>query len=279
MVLLLYGGADPTPARIASAVLVGVLVVIAARAGWGPTAAGALLLVVALGYAIVVQPRQDRAWSEDQSRLPRVALDGDRVTIDDFRTFRYRAVDDWDARWTTRTYDLSGLVGADLGIERFSAIEAVAHTFVRFRFASGPALVASIEIRKEQGEAFDPFRGMLRHYEKMVVLGDEEDLIDLRVHHRRSDVVLYPLHIETPRVRAFLRSILTEARQLETAPVHYHTVLASCSTSLARHIRAVEPVPWDLRMVLPGYADALAHELGWLGPEALDELQSRHRLR
>ena len=116
--------------------------------------------------------------------MPTVTVEGNRLVVHDLRTFRYRSATDWDARWTRRTFDLDTLEGVDLGIEHFSAIQAVAHTFLRFRFADGQHLVASVEIRKERGEAFDPVRGLYRNYELMVVLGDEVDLIGLRTVHR-----------------------------------------------------------------------------------------------
>lgn len=278
VLVLLYGGGGPDAVRWGAVVLVLSGLGLAWSKGVGASATVTAAVAVTGVYLFAVQPRHDRDWTEDQSRLPDVHWEGDRFTITDFRRFRYRAVDDWDARWTTETFDLNDLVGADMGIEQFASLEAVAHTFVSFRFADGRVLAASVEIRKENGESFSPLKGMFRQYEKMVVLGDERDLVELRAVHREDEVTLHPLHISRERVVDFLRSLLDETAAIHEAPVFYHTVLASCSSSLAVHIRAVEPLGWDLRMFLPGYADVLAHELGWLGPGELSELRQAHRV-
>jgi len=55
-----------------------------------------------------------------------------------------------------------------------------AHTFVSFGFKSGDFLAISIEIRKEKGESFSAWRGLLKRYELMYVIADERDVIKLR---------------------------------------------------------------------------------------------------
>jgi hypothetical protein len=80
------------------------------------------------------------------------------------------------------------------------------------------------------------------------------------------------------RVRAFLDAVLADADRLSREPEWYHTLTGSCSTTLAAHIRAVGPVGWDWRMVVPGHADELAWELGWLGEGDLDTLRAQHTL-
>ena len=165
-----------------------------------------------------------------------------------------------------------------MGIEQFTSIEAIAHTFVSFRFTDGRVLVASIEIRKEKDESFSALKGLFRQYERMVVLGDELDMVELRAVHRQDTVYLHPVDVSAEYTEAFLRSILEEAIEIEAEPVFYNTLSASCSTSLAKHIRAAGPVRWDYRMVLPGYVDAIAWELGWFGEESLDVLRERHTI-
>lgn len=278
LLVVLYGGGGPDLVRAVLAGALGLAVVFAVTRGVGTYTLVGLAVCVTLVYWVGVQPRDDRTWSGDQVRMPDVTWEGDQFTVHDLRRFRYRSTDDWDARWTTDTFDLRQLVGADMGVEQFSSLEAVAHTFVSFRFSDGRVLVASVEIRKEAGEDFSPVRGLFRQYEKMIVLGDEEDLIALRVLHRHDEVMLHPLDIGQERVVAFLRSVLAETHALHEQPAFYNTILASCSSSLATHIRAVEPIRWDARMVLPGYADALAHDLGWLGPESLETYRTVNRL-
>lgn len=244
---------------------------------WGPPWLVVGFLGVALGHA-ALEPRHDRDWIEAQARLPRVTVDGDTFTVADQRAFRWTGPDAAEARWVDATYRLDAIEGADLGLSRFSDLDAVAHSFVSVRFDDGRVLVVSVEVRKEQGEAFSPVKGLLRHYEKMIVLGDEEDLIGLRAVQLGERVELHPLQVGSGEVERFLRAVLDEVQAIEAQPVWYHTVLASCSTSLARHLFAMGALPLDARVALPGEVDALAHELGWLGPEPLEVLRERARV-
>lgn len=275
-VVLSGGGAAGVPtARVW--LLVGLLALI----GWDRRPRSVALLV-AMGVLLFVmqQPLQERDWAEDQARLPSVTWhDAERFTVHDQRAFRYRAVDDWDAAWVDASYDLGDLVGADMAVERFSSWEAVAHTFLRFRFADGRALVVSVEIRKEKGESFSPVRGLYRQYESMIVLGDSDDVLSLRVDHRRNPLVLHPLTLQPETVAAYLRVILDDVDRLAQRPAWYHTVAGSCSSTLAHQLQRHAGVGWDWRMYVPGHADALAHELGWLGEGDLEQLRVDHLVR
>src|SRR6185503_19340582 len=59
---------------------------------------------VTLAYALV-RPSNDREWQKDVSVAPTIDIEGDRVTVDGVRNFRWRSDTDFDARWEDRTYD------------------------------------------------------------------------------------------------------------------------------------------------------------------------------
>ena len=279
---ILLGGSGPSLLRLIIALVLWALVVGVGvawrRSAQETTGAVVLVCILATSFFFALRPLHHLDWMEDQERLPSVTVDGDVITVENYRQFRYRSELDWDANWSTQTFRFSELVGADMGIEQFTTIEAIAHTFVSFRFSDGRVLVASVEIRKEKDEQFSALKGLFRQYERMVVLGDELDMVELRAVHRQDTVYLHPVDVSAEYTEAFLRSILQEAQEIEANPVFYNTLTASCSTSLAKHIRAVGPVGWDYRMALPGYVDAIAWELGWLGDEPLEVLRERHTI-
>ena len=278
LALVLFGGGTPTVWRAMAALgLVGLTVAAARRPHELLPLWAAALLGVGLWYA-ALPPSHDRDWVAAQSRLPRVQVDEQGFRVADQRAFRWTGPDKAEPAWVTASYRFDDIVGADLGLSRFSELEAMAHTFVSVRFRDGRVLVVSVEVRKEQGESFSPIRGVLRHYEKLVVLGDELDLIGLRAIHLQERVELHPLQVSNEQIEQFLRAVLAEAQAIEAQPVWYHTVMASCSTSLSRHLRAMGALPVDPRVMLPGYADALAHDLGWLGDEPLEVLREAHRV-
>ena len=110
----------------------------------------ALAPVAVLAWWLSIAPSNDRDWLEDVSRTPRFTLDGDRLTAHDVRDFHYRSDEDYDARWVTRTYDLSQLVGVDI-FYSFWGPTLIAHTIMSWEFADGQHLAVSIETRKEKG--------------------------------------------------------------------------------------------------------------------------------
>lgn len=253
------GPDGPLPWRLLALAVAGAVIAI----GWHrghlvPSAVGVAVLVS--GWFVTLRPSADRAWSEDQSRLPRVEVAGDVLTVRDLRAFRYRSPSEWDARWVDRSWDLRALEGVDFGVARFSDMEAVAHTLVSFRFTDDEPLVVSVEVRKERGERYGPVRGLFRQFELMYVLADEHDALALRAVHSEHPVFLHPMRADAAQTRAFLDSVLRGAQDLVDRPRFYNTVTASCTSVLARHLQEVFGIPLDHRVYLPGYSDALAHE-------------------
>jgi len=147
-----------------------------------------LLTAGALAFSFFgPQPSNDRDWTPDQALLPWVEFSGRRVTVHNVRDFRYRSVADYDAAWEDRSYDLDRLRSAWFLVEPFERDRVgPAHTLMSFGFEGDDYLAISAEIRKERGEEFSPWKGLLRQYEIMYIVGDERDLIQLRTNHRRD---------------------------------------------------------------------------------------------
>ena len=71
------------------------------------------------------------------------------------------------------------------------------------------------------------------------------------------------------------------ADRLAEQPEFYNTLTNTCTTNITRHLAELtgEPLPLDLRVILPGYADGLALELGLIDAEgSLDVLRGRFRI-
>ncbi|MHB1035096.1 MAG: Lnb N-terminal periplasmic domain-containing protein [Pirellulales bacterium] len=226
--------------------------------------------------------RNDRTWGADQARLPRVTIADERIVIDNVRCASYRSENDYDVRWERRAFDLDQLESVDFVMVPFPTTRALAHVFVTFGFRDGEHLCVSIEVRKTQGEKYSPLYGMFRRYELIYVLGDESDLIGLRANARRLDVYLYPVKARQEQVRALFLSMLARAERLRTAPEFYNTATNSCSSNLLWHVNQVrqEPVWWSWRVLLPGFSDELALELGLIDFEgSLDEARTRFSIQ
>lgn len=237
-----------------------------------------LLYLCGLGAQVSARPSLERNWSEDQERVAWVDIEGEDFLFHNIRDFSYDSATEWTPGWKRAHYNLADLQGADFIVEHFSpGVDAIAHTFVSFRFRGGRFLPVSVEIRKEKGESYSPVRGLFRQYELYYVVATEWDAVRLRTHHRESRVAIHPLKTDPERLRAFFLDVVRRINQLKQSPEHYHTLTSSCTTNLARHLEAVSPhrVLFDKRVYLPGYSSELAWELGLLGDDSLETILAR----
>lgn len=217
-----------------------------------------------VGY-FSIRPSNDRVWATDQRVLSVAEFDGDIVTVRNVRNFRYRSTKEYDIAYEDRTYDLSTLESLWYIVEPFSDWEGAAHTFLSFGFSDGQYVSVSIEIRKEEGEEFSAWKGLLRQYEIMYVVADERDVIALRTNHRKDDVFLYPVRASAAQMRSLFVSMLERANTLAKQPEFYNTLTNTCTTGIVEHLNALvedDVSLWDRRVLAPGYSDLLAYELG-----------------
>ena len=83
-----------------------------------------------------------------------------------------------------------------------------------------------------------------------------------------------PVRATPAQARALFTDILTRANALHAAPEFYGTILNNCTTAILDHVNRIasRPIRWGPRILLPGYSDALALELGLIDTTlSLDE--------
>ncbi len=175
----------------------GGFLLVALRGKWLSLLPWALGTVAILAWWAAIEPRNDRDWVVEVSRLPRVEIEGDIVTLHNVRNFTYRSESDFDPRWEVRKLDLRQLDSLDL-IAVYWMGDAIAHTMLSFGFA-GEQVAISIEIRKERGESYSTIAGFFRQYELAYVVADERDLIGLRTTYRQSGEDVYLYRVEAPQ--------------------------------------------------------------------------------
>lgn len=240
------------------------------------------LLVVAAGVYFSIRPSNDRDWSPDLVKLPWTEFDGDLIHVHNIRNVNYRSTTDYDVAHYDKTFDLDRLESAWFMVEPFGEMEGPAHTLVSFGFAGPEYLAISVELRREKGEEFSPWLGLLRQYELTYVLGDERDLLKLRSNYRHDDVFLYPIRAPRERIRAMLVGMLERANHLREEPEFYNTLTNSCTTNIVRHVNDVAPgrVPaFSHKILLPGYSDELAYDLGLIDTDLpFEKIRERFRI-
>lgn len=243
----------------------------------------AVAIIAVLGPFVYVQvferPSLSRNWSPDQRLLPVATITGDKVVIEKLRNFSYRSESDHTAHYETRSYDLKRLDTVWFIVERFGDTPGIAHTLLSFGF--GDEYVAiSVEIRKEHGETYSPLKGLLRQYELMYVIADERDVIGLRTNIRRDPVYMYPVKTTPQKMRQVFIEMLERANKLAIEPEFYNTLTNNCTSNIVKHVNTISPrIPFSYKVLLPAYADQLAHELDLIPTDQpFEAIQAAHRI-
>jgi hypothetical protein len=231
-----------------------------------PAARAALAVLVLLGAVTVwwlrIPPRNDRDWLPEVARPARATIDGDRVTIENVRDFRWRSETDFDERWETRSWDLGQLTGADVFFSQWDS-PYILHTIVSWTFAGAPPLAISIETRKERGETYSAVRGFFRQFELYYVVADERDVIALRTGPRGERVRLHHVRMGAPEARAILLDYLREVNELAERPRWYNALTHNCTTTIRQHVRlAGRENAWSWKILLNGFLEELMYERG-----------------
>jgi hypothetical protein len=218
--------------------------------------------VAIFGWWAALQPSNDRHWASDVERVANASVDGDRLVVRNVRNFHWRSDTDFDARWETRSYNLSDLRGVDL-IMSYWAGETIAHAIVSFGFTDGQHLAFSIETRKEQTESYSALAGFFRAYELSFVAADERDVLGVRTNVRGEDVRIYRLRLTPARTRALLLEYVDQVNSLATTPRFYNSLTTNCTTQIFHMARALAPtMQFDYRVLLAGYFPDYVYDHG-----------------
>jgi Domain of unknown function (DUF4105) len=242
--------------------------------------ASALVIALAAVVFALYPASLERDWIIEHSRTPQITINADLVTVQGVRNFRFFPDAPPSVAFETRSFDLRRVESLWYGLSVFNpdGWRGPAHGFFSFGFDDGTYLAVSVEARKEKGEPYGVYRGMLRTFELIYIVGDERDLVLNRAVNRPDDVYLFPVDVPVHGIRDLLVSLLNEADRLGREPDWYNTLTDNCTSRLRDHVNDVKPgfIPPTWRVVLPGYTDELMINLGLLrGNESLENARSR----
>jgi hypothetical protein len=241
-----------------------------------------LVLVLGTWAWLRIQPSNTRNWAVGQEHLPHVDFTGHAVTIHNLRDFVYDSAGlTLQRNYRSTTYDLDRIETVWFVLAPFEPDNrGPAHSFLSFGFSDSQFVSISVEARKEKGETYSILKGMLKRYEIMYVVGSETDLIKLRV-ARGDDVYLYPIKASKEKVRALFVQMLERANALQQKPEFYNTITNNCTTNILKHANSVatRKIPYGREVLLPGYADELARELGLIDTDLpIEEARRRFHI-
>lgn len=244
-------------------------------------------VVVVYVVSLVQRPLEERRWAEDNAIMPEVKIVDGTVKVSGFRHSVYRSETDFDVHYRDYEFQLDELDCVWFVVQRFTALEGIAHNFLTFSLdtTDGPKyLSVSVEIRREQGEAFSPIRGLYRQYELIYVIADERDEIGSRTVLRPDDrVFLYPVNATPEQVQELFLDITGRVNVLRDNPEFYHSLANNCTNNIVNHAGKFTPIPissLDPRVLAPGFADRLAFATELIGQsgESFEELTLRCRI-
>jgi hypothetical protein len=210
------------------------------------------------------KPTNDRNWAPELAVLSTAEIHGNKATIHNIRDCHWRTLEDFDLAHCDRTYDLDKLTSVDFIVAPFNEAPSLAHTMLSFGFEDKDYLAVSVEIRKEKGDKYNPIRGVMQQYEIMYVLASERDVVQRRVNCDLSDVFIYRSTATPKQARELFVDVMRRVNKLAKEPEFYDTLTNNCTTNIRNHINHLKPneVPYDYRVLLPGYSDRLAYDLG-----------------
>ena len=196
------------------------------------------VLVLFAGFAIValwwfsLKPTNDRNWQPDNAQTAYADIDGDHITIHNFRNCSYVTEKDYTCQWETRSFDLANLSGADLFITWWGPT-LIAHPIVSFDFGPQGHVPISIETRDVVGQSYSAVRGFFRQYELAYIVSDERDVVRLRTNFRKDEeVYLFRTTVPPQLTRKIFLDYLGRVNEMHRQPEWYNAVTNNCTTNI-----------------------------------------------
>jgi hypothetical protein len=236
----------------------------------------ALLFAIVLAWWLTLRAPQNADWQADVSRTAWAEINGDSVTIHNFRLCDYRAEFDYTCQWQTRTVNLNDLRGVDLFVDNWGS-PWIAHTILSFNFGNNNRVAFSIEARRRTGQQYSAIRGFFRQFTLISIVSDERDVVRLRTNYRKDEnLYLYHTTATIPFARELFLDYVGLTNNLHDHPVWYNAVTRNCTTQIF-DLKAMRSQPLNWAVLFNGKADEMEYKLGHFVTDGLgfNELKQR----
>jgi hypothetical protein len=201
------------------------------------------------GFLIVLicwlslKPSNDHEWQANLSHTPWAEINGDRVTIHNFRHCYYRQETDFTCEWLTREVFLSQIRGVDFFVDYWSS-PWIAHPILSFQFGDNDYVAASIEARYQTGQGYSALRSFFRQFTIIYVLASERDLIRLRTNYRSGErVYLFHTTASPQWSRDLFLQYLRQANRLHDNARWFNAITNNCTTGIFANMAATGHMP------------------------------------
>lgn len=227
------------------------------------------LLVCLLCFACVLvcwlqeKPSNNGPWQPDVVNTAWARIDGNQVTIHNFRSCNYRTESDFTCDWLTRVVDLDHIQGVDMFMDHWG-LPGIAHTILSFDVGGGQYVAFSIETRKRPGQTYSAVRGFFRQYTLISIVSDERDVVRLRTNYRTGESLnLYHTTATPAFARELFMDYIAFTNRLHNKPQWYNAITHNCTTEIYT-FGAMRGQPWNIHILLNGEAAKMEYERGQL---------------
>lgn len=228
-----------------------------------------LTLAIALPVllnTLIVQPSNSRNWTPDQKILADINIATSTVKISNIKNFSYGETEkDQTPGYKEETYALNQVKNVWYFQNDFKE-PLGAHSFLTFEFFDGRFISASVEIRKETGEAYNPWFALFRKYELHYMLVTEEDILTLRAAKRAEPVYMYKLKLSNEEKNNLFVAWLKHADKVNKNPEFYNTLTNACTSNIVYRLQEVLSNNQDLQVnrniIFPKASDEYLYEIG-----------------
>ena len=248
---------------------------------------------VVLLWWLAIKPSNDRPWQADVAQTAWAELDGDFVTIHNYRNCDYRTAFEYSCAWVDKHLRLSEIRGLDLFVVYWGS-SWVAHPIASFQIGDHDHVAFSIEPRKEHDQRYAVIRGFFKNYPLVYTVAPESDLVRLRTNFRNGarkqgeDVYLYRTVAGADWARLLFLAYIYRINELRDHPAWYNAITNNCTTNIFTEKGAADNfvrVPstrlkkllnkFDWRILLNGKGDKMEYQRGDLvtGGLSFEELK------
>ncbi|MDD4803857.1 MAG: DUF4105 domain-containing protein [Candidatus Pacebacteria bacterium] len=229
-------------------------------------------------FLLLTKPSNNRDWAKDMKVLSAATIMGDIIILDNVRNNNYRSTTDFDVKYYQGKYDINKLKKVYLITDPFGKLSS--HTMLSFEFSDNKSVVMSVEIRREEGEVFENFKGMFRGYELYYVWADEKDVIKLRTNYRMDNVYMYELDMAEENVQKLFIEAMRRTNQLKDKPEFYNLLVNNCTTNIAEMLQVVynKPIIVDWRYLVPAYAEGLSMKYDLIQGSSIEDVRKNHNI-
>jgi hypothetical protein len=229
---------------------------------WQPFAVLLGSVALFLCWWFRLKPSHNRDWDVSVAVLPRAVREGDVVTIESVRNFKYRSLGDFDPCYETRSFHLANLKAADIIFFNWG-VPWMSHPVLVFDFGSDGRICMSIEVRYRKGQKYAFIRSLYRQQELIFIAADERDVILRCTKYRTTEQAnMYRFNASPEELRTAFLDYIEAINNLHAIPRWYNGLCANCTTSFYRLHHSRLRLDW--RVIANGRLDQALYEAGRL---------------